>query len=197
MDAIAESLAIEISKTTMRCEIQEMYRSSHHEEPRKAHQDRVVHYSNAAVAAGQPSTESRRKGRPFKEVKLFSHFHRFKSKIGHVDIHLSKFRTRAVLGEPPERYFRIRLDIFLAPWICSTGLSAIYSSENGPSGYHDICPSIRAVRVLLWSSDSSRHTLWDVIDKDDEEQFRWMLASGEISWRDQDEYGRDVFKVGL
>ncbi|KAF9765659.1 hypothetical protein IL306_002042 [Fusarium sp. DS 682] len=197
MDIIAETLAIGISKTVSGYENECRCHSSHLEEPKIAHQESALDSdSRRTVAVKQGPAEPPSRRTLSRDIKLFSTNHQQSSKFWRIYVRISKFRTRSVLGKPPESYFRIELDICLPPWLCSTGLSAVYSSGKNSFGCYDICPSIITFRIIQRClPNTDQHFVWVTIQKDDKEQFQHMLASGEIGWRDQDEYGKNVFQV--
>ncbi|RSL40204.1 hypothetical protein CEP52_017397, partial [Fusarium oligoseptatum] len=199
MDIIAETLAIGISKTVSGYENECRCRSSHLEEPKIDHQESALDSdSRRTVAVKQGPAEPPSRRTLSRDIKLFTTNHQQRSKFGRIYVRISKFRTRSVLGKPPESYFRIELDICLPPWLCSTGLSAVYSSGKNSFGCYDICPSIITFRIIQWClPNGDEHFVWVTIQKDDKEQFQHMLASGEIGWRDQDEYGKNVFQNAL
>jgi hypothetical protein len=122
-------------------------------------------------------------------VPLFVVERKIRSTLGVLKIQILSLRSRSNLARPPERFFTITVDFWPLPKWNSYGLSTMFSSGRNSHGYWDICPSLLPFRV--WSETD---LLWQVIDNDDIEAFRKMLAT-RVTLRDADKFGFGLLQV--
>lgn len=136
-----------------------------------------------------PSTETRL-ARRLREVKLFTFCHYICTKLCNLRIQVDTYRRCGTFIGEQEKFFRLSVLVLPSPWLCSRGLSIMFSSGQNANGHYDICPSIMPFRVIPSSSP-----VWHNWIHDDISGIKAMLSRHQVTLRDVTEDGFNVLAV--
>lgn len=141
---------------------------------------------NASVAP-LPKLKKSLQPRP---VFLSSTTHHIFTRIGDLSIRLKTYRLRGPVSDRQRTYFELRAHLIPQPWLCSRGVSAMYSSGPDRHGYFSICPSIALVNII---ADSKVFN--SILINDDLMGFRLLLDRHQIGIWDLDFDGYNLLEV--
>ncbi|KAK1763399.1 hypothetical protein QBC33DRAFT_550042 [Phialemonium atrogriseum] len=155
-----------------------------------AQEERVSHHQlEEGRCAESPSTKTRLTRRP-REVKLYSFIRCIRTKLCYLQIEVDTYRRCGNFIGEQETFFRLRVLVLPSPWLCSRGLSFMFSSGQNANGHYDICPSIVPFRVIPSSSP-----VWNAWIYDDISGVKAMLSRHQVTLRDVTEHGDNVLAI--
>ncbi|RYP10411.1 hypothetical protein DL765_008107 [Monosporascus sp. GIB2] len=86
-------------------------------------------------------------------------------------------------------YFRFRFVFMPRSWLCSTGISLVFSSGPDEFGHYSICPSILPIQIIPYSSP-----VWDIFERDDAFAVRQLVEHGKLGLRALTEFGQNLLR---
>ncbi|RYP67762.1 hypothetical protein DL770_008543 [Monosporascus sp. CRB-9-2] len=86
-------------------------------------------------------------------------------------------------------YFRLKFVFKPRPWLCSTGISTVFSSGPDEFGHYSICPSILPIQIIPYSSP-----VWDIFERDDAFAVRQLVEHDRNAEHDI-ESTREILKL--